>query len=254
MALEYFAIDLPGKILYPEEFNVKVRKITAIEQKYLMSLGKKQQKTTKEYFDFVKKLLEFDNPKYTFEDLFAYDVRYLLYQIRFLTYPKFPIKVYFTCGNILDDSDPEKIKYCQKEIIYDITPDKQVIPTPDDIPGFSDVITLENLGDVKIRNKIMRDDISIDSFIRNNKLDPNDADLKLLLLDLCLISNGKPLSEMYRLTEEGTITANDIVNVEEWFSTNVWGIKEEVTIKCPECGKEESREYYLSLEDFFSIL
>ena len=36
---------------------------------------------------------------------------------------------------------------------------------------------------------------------------------------------------MYRLTEEGTITANDIVNVEELFSTNVWGIKEEVTIK-----------------------
>ena len=98
----------------------------------------------------------------------------------------------------------------------------------------------------------MRDDITIDDFAKKNQIDITDPQMRLLLLDLCLISTDKSLTELYALANDGTITAEDIVAIEDWFSKSIWGVKEEVTVKCPKCGKEESRAYMLALEDFFS--
>ena len=92
MAHEYYAVDLPGKMLYEKEFNISNRRITPIEQKYILSLSQKQQKSNKDYVDFIKKLIQFDNPEMTFEQLYWFDVQYLLYRIRFTTYEKYPIR------------------------------------------------------------------------------------------------------------------------------------------------------------------
>ena len=35
--IEYKATDLPGKIAYEKPFNVKIRCITPVEQKYILS-------------------------------------------------------------------------------------------------------------------------------------------------------------------------------------------------------------------------
>ena len=126
--------------------------------------------------------------------------------------------------------------------------------TPDDLKDLTNIINLENLGEVKIRNKIMNDDIVIDDFIKKKGFDESDLQIRLLLLDLCLISNGKSLNEMYTMAEEGIVTAEDIVAIEDWFSHAIWGVQEKVNVKCPDCGKEESRGYILALEDFFSAL
>ena len=93
MAFEYYAVDLPGKILYPKEFSAKIRRITPIEQKYILSLSQKQQKSNRDYIDFLKKLVAFDNPEMTFEELYWFDIQYILYKIRFTTYEKYPIKL-----------------------------------------------------------------------------------------------------------------------------------------------------------------
>ena len=98
MAFEYYAVDLPGKILYPKEFGAKIRRITPIEQKYILSLSQKQQRTNRDYISFLKKLVKFDNQEMQFEDLFWFDVQYLLYRIRFTTYEKYPIKLRFYCN------------------------------------------------------------------------------------------------------------------------------------------------------------
>ena len=45
MAQEYYPIDLPGKMLYDKEFSVSIRKITPIEQKFIISLSQKYQYT-----------------------------------------------------------------------------------------------------------------------------------------------------------------------------------------------------------------
>ena len=60
--IEYKATDLPGKIAYEKPFNVKIRCITPVEQKYILSLSQKEQKTAKEYMEFLKKLIQIDNP------------------------------------------------------------------------------------------------------------------------------------------------------------------------------------------------
>jgi len=239
MAIEYKATDLPGKIAYEKQFNVSIRSITPIEQKYILSLSQKEQKTTKDYFDFLKKLVVIDNPEVTFEDLYWYDVQYLLYKIRYLTYAKYPIKLGFTC----DD--------CGNEIKVDLDIGALKIDEPSK-PVYT--INLDVLGETRIRHKTVKDDLMIEAFMKRRKLDETDIQARLLLIDLCLISNGKSLEEMYALAEQGDITASDIAQIEEWISKEVWGIDENINIKCNHCGKEVSRGYMLSIEDFFSVV
>ena len=255
MAYEYYAVDLPGKTLYDKEFSVEIRRITPIEQKFILSLSQKQQRTNKDYIDFIKKLVKISNPEVQFEDLYWFDVQYILYRIRFTTYAKYPIKLQFRCAGMIDDVDEDgnKIKVpCREEIKTDLNMGDLIILEPTDIEGLTTSILLDNLGETRIRNKIMRDDITIDDFAKKNQIDITDPQMRLLLLDLCLISTDKSLTELYALANDGTITAEDIVAIEDWFSKSIWGVKEEVTVKCPKCGKEESRAYMLALEDFFS--
>lgn len=247
MPQEVYAVDLPGKILYDKDFEIDIRKITPIEQKYIISLGQKQQRSNKDYIEFLRKLVSFNREDVKLEDLFWFDIQYLLYRIRFTTYAKYPIKLKFKCLGVKDDGT-----FCDNEIEQKLDMGNLIINTPDDNPNHTNTIQLENLGETKIRNKILGDDIEIDKMLKELGLKEDDSQMRLLLLDLCLISNGKSLKEMYELANDGTITAEDIVGIEKWFVDNVWGVKEEMTIKCPVCGKEESREFTLSLEDFFS--
>ena len=60
--------------------------------------------------------------------------------------------------------------------------------------------------------------------------------------------NGKGLDK------DITLTAEDMMKIEDWFGKTIWGVKEEVNVKCPKCGKESSRAYVLALEDFFSAV
>lgn len=248
MEQEYYAVDLPGAILYDKKFSVSIRRITPIEQKFILTLSQKQQRTNRDYINFLKKLVKFDNPEMQFEDLFWFDVQYLLYRIRFTTYEKYPIKLRFYCNE-----EDEEGNVCTQEITHELKIGDLNIATPDDIEDLTTGIHLDNLGDVAIRQKTMRDDITIDDFARKNNIDANDTEMRLLLLDLCLISKGHTLEELYQMAYDGTITANDIVTIEKWFTKVIWGVKEEVTIKCPKCGKESSRAYVLALEDFFSV-
>jgi len=244
MAYEYYAIDLPGKSLYEKSFNIKIRRITPIEQKYILSLADKQQKTNKDYLDFIKKLVEFDNLDMTFEELYWFDLQYILYRIRFTTYEKFPISLSFTC---IEDG-------CNEKFTQKLDMGNMQILTPEDLPELKNTITLQNLGEVKIRQKILQDDLNIDEFMKAHNIKEDDIQGRLLLLDLCLISNGKTLEEMYSLAEQDTITASDIISVEHWFTNSIWGVKETINTKCPKCGKEASRAYFLRLEDFFSAI
>jgi hypothetical protein len=247
MAYEYYAVDLPGKTLYDKEFSVEVRRITPIEQKFILSLSQKQQRTNKDYIDFIKKLVKINNPEVQFEDLYWFDVQYLLYKIRFTTYAKYPIKLQFRCNGEDADGNP-----CEEEIHAKLEIGDLVTLEPSDLPNMTRELTLDNLGVTKIRNKIMRDDITIDDFAKKNKIDVTDPQMRLLLLDLCLITTDRSLDELYNLADNGSITAEDIIAIENWFTNNIWGVKEEITVKCPKCGKEESRAYLLALEDFFS--
>lgn len=249
MSQETYAVDLPGKILYDKDFSVSIRKITPIEQKYIISLGQKQQRSNKDYIEFLRKLVIFNKEDVKLEDLFWFDVQYLLYRIRFTTYAKYPIQLTFKCLGVREDGLP-----CTQEIKKALDMGNLIINTPDDNPNRTDKITLTNFGETKIRNKILGDDIEIEKMFKKLGLKDDDQQMRLLLLDLCLIANGRTLDEMYDLADKGMITAEDIVEIEKWFLNNVWGVKEEMMIQCPTCGKEESREYTLALEDFFSAL
>lgn len=240
MAMEYVATDLPGKSLYEQEFSVQIRKITPIEQKYILSLSQKEQKSTQDYMNFLKKLIVIDNPMVKFEDLYWYDIQYLLYRIRYITYTKYPIKLGFKCDE------------CGTVIPHDLDIGKLNINEPENIQR---TIMLDNLGEMAIRNKLVGDDLTIEQFAKRHNLDINeDIQMRLLLLDLCLLSKTKSLEELYALAETGEISASDIITVEQWIEKNTWGVDENVTVTCPKCHKEASKGYLLSIEDFFSII
>jgi hypothetical protein len=253
MVQQYYTLDLPGKMLYEKEFNIQCRKITPVEQKFILSLSQKQQKTSREYINFIKQLLTFDNSEMTFEELFWFDVQYILYRIRFVTYAKYPIKLEFRCDGQFEDEEGNDTP-CTEMIKGELNMGDLVINTPDDFPEVKYNIVLENLGEIKIRNKRLGDDLLIEDFAKRSKIDISNFQMRLLLLGLCIISNGKSLDEMYTLANDGTITAADLFEVETWLKNNIWGVKEELFVKCPKCGKEVSRSYYLALEDFFSIV
>lgn len=240
MAIEYKATDLPGKSLYDKQFSVQIRSITPIEQKYILSLSQKDQKSTYDYMNFLKKLIIIDNPEMKFEDLYWYDIQYLLYRIRYLTYTKYPIKLGFKCSE------------CGSPITLDLDIGQLDIDEPENIQK---TVLLDNLGEVAIRNKTVGDDATIEEFAKARNLDINeDIQMRLLLLDLCLLSKERSLAELYALAESGELTANDILTVEHWFEDNTWGVKEIVDVKCPKCNKEASKGYLLSIEDFFSVI
>lgn len=240
MAIEYKATDLPGKTLYDKEFNVQIRSVTPIEQKYILSLAQKDQKTQKEYIDFLRKLIVIDNPEVKIEDLYWYDIKYLLYRIRYMTYQRYPIKLEFKCAE------------CGAKIIQDLNIGKLDITEPENIQR---TITLENLGELPIRNKLLKDDDIMNDFAKKLNIAEDDIQMRLLILDLCLISSEeRPLEKLWELAEAGEITAADIVMIEKWFENNEWGIKEEVNTVCPNCKKEASKGYLLSIEDFFSVV
>ena len=179
----------------------------------------------------------------TFEELFWFDVEYILYRLRFVTYAKYPIKLVFRCSD------------CGEKIKQDLKMDELIINTPDDLPNLRTMIELENLGTTRIRNKCVGDDVIIEEFAKKHDIDINsDIQMRLLLTDLLIISNGKTLDEMYEKASSGEITASDIYEVEKWLGETIWGVKEEMKVVCPKCGKEETRGYSLSLEDFFSIV
>jgi len=255
MAQEYYAVDIPGKSLYDKDFSVSVRKITPLEQKYILSLASKEQKTNKDFIDFIKNIVNISNPEVHFEDLYWFDVQYLLYRIRFATYAKYPIKLGFICQNrVPDENDYKLTTICKQEIRHELKANELKIYTPEDIEDLKTTIVLENFGETKIRQKIMQDDVTIDELTRKYKLNTDDLQMRLLLLDLCLISKDHSIEELYQAAMDGTITAEDIIAIEDWFSHTIWGVKEEITIKCPKCGKEETRSYTLALEEFFSAI
>ena len=240
--MEYKATDIPGKNLYDKEFSVQIRPVTPIEQKYIISLSQKEQRTTQDYLNFLKKLIITDNPEVPFENLYWYDVQYLLYRIRYRTYQKFPLTLGFKCPD------------CGETISHELDIGSLDITEPE--KDMTRVIVLDNLGECPIRNKYVGDDLIVEEFAKAKGIDiEEDIQMRLLLLDLLLISNKEyDLDRLYALAEEGTITASDIATIEEWFSNNIWGIKEEVKVKCQKCHKEASRGYVLSIEDFFSVI
>lgn len=240
--MEYKATDIPGKKLYDKEFNIQIRPVTPIEQKYIISLSQKEQKTTLDYINFLKKLIVIDNPEVQFEQLYWYDVQYLLYRIRYLTYTKFPLRLGFRCSE------------CGEKIEHTLDIGTLNINEPENIQR---TIILDNLGEHSIRNKWVGDDLVVEEFAKRKEIeiDQNNIQNRLLLLDLLLISTPEyNLDRLYSMAEEGTITASDVATIEQWFADNEWGIDEEVIVKCPKCKKEASRGYVLSIEDFFSIV
>lgn len=253
MAQEYYATDLPGKSLYEKDFSISVRKITPIEQKYILSLSQKEQKSNRDYINFIKKLVMIDNPEVSFEDLYWFDVQYLLYKIRFTTYSKYPIKLQLVCDTKIKDEEGNET-ICGNELKHELLIENLKIATPEDIEGFQRTLMLDNLGETKVRNKIMRDDITLDEFMKKHKIDPKDFQFRLLLIDLCSISTDKSLEELYSLAEQGEITAEDIMLIENWIQKHIWGVEEKISYVCNKCGKEETRDYTLSLEDFFSAV
>lgn len=241
--IEYYPIDLPGKSLYTIPFNIEIRKVTPLEVKYAFSLFQKQQLSPDEYLDFLKKFIRFDNQEMTAEKLFWFDFKYILYQIRYKTFKNYPIKLHFTCSN----------EECGKEFVHELDIGALQILEPSDIQDFSTKIELDNLGRVDIRNKTVGDDAIIYEFAKSKDIDLTSIDNLVFLADLAAISNVYSLEELYKFAEEGTLTAEDILKIEDWLAKTIWGFKEEIMIKCPICGKEEPRQYILSLGDYFSV-
>ena len=205
---EYYNTRVPGEALYDLVEPIQIRKITPIEQKRFLSLLNNEA-TNEELIKLVTEkankwlinqlIIGVDPTK-----LYWPDYYYILYQLRLTSYKMIPLNMHFKC--------PECGEHNKIEI--DITKLKV-----DDIPETytrDSKINLENFGEVPIRYKQVGDDIACDMFMKQRRLDEKDDNLKILVYDLLLLSNWKPLNELWALAENGDITVQDIALIEKF--------------------------------------
>lgn len=237
---ETYSVELPGKILYPENAKFEIKKVTPFEQKKFFSemvSAETLEERNKVVIDFVKRLIICEN--YSTDKIYSFDYTFLLYQIRAVTYKLFPIKVYTTCEE------------CEHRYGIEIEIPKLTIETLEE-KNIDNIINFENFGEVKFRYKQLDDDLLVDSLLKRNNIDREDIFMRILALDAVLLSDWKPIDEVWDLILQGLITAEDLAQLENKFNKTTWGVKEEINCKCPKCGKEVVVPYTLDATDFFS--
>lgn len=235
MAIEYYEVHVPGEQLYNLPETLKVRKITPIEQKRLLTLIGGDDTTSKDLLQYINQLITGIDPY----ELYWPDYYYLLYNMRVVTYNKYPLEAKFTCpkcGNV------EKVKINIGEL--ETTPVSEEL-----LKGAT--VELENFGSVPVRYKKVKDDVLIEDFIKKESLDADDVNIRILLADLCLLTEWKSLKELWDYANSGEITVQDTIAVESFFERSTWGIKEEVKYTCKACKEEVSNAFSMQLETFF---
>lgn len=236
---EYYDVDLPGKLNYPQNVKVSVKKITPFEQKKFYSQmvnAQNEEEQDKVVRDFIKGLVKCEN--ITFEELYYPDYTFLLYQIREVTYKLFPLKYYFTCPD------------CGQKQSVEIKINDLQIETLDE--KMKDTVELDNFGEVAIRFKTIQDDETVTKFLKSKGENPTDIFMRILVVELLLLSKWQPLEETWEMAKSGQITSQDITKIEEFIAKNNWGVKEEVHGKCYKCGKEVAENYSIDPASFFS--
>lgn len=239
MNQEFYTVHVPGEKLYPEGMSIKVRKITPFEQKRFFSLMSTAEphETSKVLLEFLKGIVTCEG--IAFEDLYFFDLQYLLYQIRAITYKLFPLKVYTSC------------EHCGEKMSITIEPTElEIMEVPEDLP---ETVLLDNHGEIKVRPKKIKDDAVIDAFLKSHGFDVADIAMRIMVIDLLTLSDWQPLPELWNMAEMGDITVEDTIRIEQYLSKAVWGVKEEVKQVCRHCNKEVVVSYQLDAADFFSV-
>ena len=236
---EYYEVHVPGEKLYPEGTTIKVKKVTPFEQKRFFSLMSmaEEHETSKVLLDFLRGLVICEGV--SFDDLYFFDLQYLLYQIRAVTYKLFPLKVYTNCDQ------------CGEKISITIEPTElEIIELPEVVQK---TVLLDNHGEIPVRPKKLKDDAVIDSFLKAQGFEVTDLAMRIMVMDLLTLSDWQPLPELWNMAQMGDITVEDTIRIEQYLSNTVWGVKEEVKQVCRHCGKEVVVSYQLDAADFFSV-
>jgi hypothetical protein len=236
MNQEMYSIDLPGKLLYTIPFNVNIRKINVIEQKYILSLTQKEQLTSDEFVKALSRIITFDNPEMNINELYWNDLIYILYQIHLTSFKNFPIRLIYDC-----DKCKERNKHSLKIEDLDISE-----------PNLNRTIVFENGKEILLDYKKVKDDHIIEKTMKRMNIDQTDLVQRFLILCLCSLRELGTIEEVYVMLENNEISITDINQVENFITSNMWGVKEEFKDKCTNCNEEVSKDYTVSLEDFFS--
>ena len=241
MNQETYKIELPGKLLYPENATFSVKKITPFEQKKFysdMSVAETLEERNTAVREVLKRLVICEN--YSLDNIYMQDYSFILYQIRAVTYKMFPLKVYVDCEE------------CKQKYGTEIDVTQLDIETLDADKVVKEV-ELENFGVVPFRYKQIGDDVVIDRLLRESGMNQEDLFMRVLALDAVSLSDWKPVDEVWALISEGQITVEDVTKIENLLGNFTWGVKEEVKCRCPHCGKEVVVPYSLDATDFFSV-
>jgi hypothetical protein len=239
MNQEFYEVHVPGERLYPEGTTIKIKKVTPFEQKRFFSLMStaEEHETSKVLINFLRGLVTCDG--ISFDDLYFFDLQYLLYQIRAVTYKLFPLKVYTNCDQ------------CGEKLSITIEPTElEIVELPEVVQK---TVLLDNHGEIPIRPKKLKDDAVIDDFLKAQGFEVTDLAMRIMVMDLLTLSDWQPLPELWNMAQMGDITVEDTIRIEQYLSNTVWGVKEEVKQVCRHCGKEVVVSYQLDAADFFSV-
>lgn len=227
---EYFEIELPGLKLYEGLDSLQIKKITPFIHKRILSLANIEADPLK-FLDVLNDLII----NYDLNELNLDELSYILYQIRLTCYSMIPVELRFKCPHCSQDN----------KVILDAS--SLDIIEQDTYPE----VNLENFGKVQLRYRKIKDDRRVDEFLKAKNLDKDDPFYRTLVVDAIVLENWKPLEEVWSLMEQGQITVQDTLKIENALISNGYGVKQELTYKCRHCNEEVTQAYELSLSDYF---
>ena len=221
----YWQLDInefPSKgMLYPKDVKIKVRSMSVLEVKFLATLT--PQNATQVCNELLEKCTIIENMKY--EDLVLADREFIIFWIRLNS---------FISNNGFKVTIPE-CSECKKQIEYDIKlMDLEFIYL--DRPFEKKVF----LPDINLKLPIRIPRYNDSSFIPNDEIEETTL----------WIDTDNTLAEKYNFLVN--LSANDYMILRSHINDNYCGVKKDIMIECPHCGKKHNVKIQINDQNLFN--
>lgn len=230
MVAESVLVELPGDKLYPEECRIQT---FTYSDAIAISLLRKTQDVRK-LFEVLDRRMNLN-----VQDLTLQDFWFILYWHRINSYSSFPIKLPWTCH------------HCKTKNYDELRGSDLIIEDLD--PEYHHGITLNfnSVGPVKLRLKLVKDEIESERYLRDQGLKDQDFALEETL-DACMLEpNGGNLSERISLLQE--MNSDDHFLLKAFESEFNYGVQKYSKFTCENesCKEVVKVHYEFDLTNFF---
>ncbi|NNK83721.1 MAG: hypothetical protein HKO92_11410 [Flavobacteriaceae bacterium] len=231
MTTELVRVELPGDRLYIDECRIQT--FTYGDASALSLLPKTQD--TQKLFEVIGRRINIPVKLLTLQDFW-----FIMYWQRINSYSHFPVKLPWTCP------------HCKTKNTDELTGSCLEINDLDDDYYHGIELDFPDIGPLKLRLKLVGDEIEAKRYIRENKINDIDGEIFEELLTACMLEpNGGSLSDRYNLVRQ--MSSNDQFLLKAFEAEFDYGVQSysEFTCENEKCREVAKVSFTFDLANFF---